>query len=88
MKTRIHYTRPSITEREVTYAADAATHGWGERCYEYIGRFEEAFARHLGVRHAIATSSCTGALHLGLAALGVGPGDEVVTVAHTWISTC
>ena len=87
MKTRIHYTRPSITEREVAYAADAAAHGWGERCYEYIGRFEEAFARHLGVRHAIATSSCTGALHLGLAALGVGPGDEVILGDINWIAS-
>ena len=72
---RIAYTKPSITELEVSYATDAARNGWGERCYEYITRFENAFREHLGVRHAIATSSCTGALHMGLAALGVRQGD-------------
>jgi hypothetical protein len=50
----------------------------GEHCYDYIIRFEEAFRQHLGVRHALATSSCTGALHMGLHALGIGPGDEVI----------
>jgi perosamine synthetase len=87
MKARIHYTKPSITEREIAYAADAAANGWGERCYEYIGRFEEAFARHLGVRHAIATSSCTGALHLGMAALDLKPGDEVILGDINWIAS-
>jgi perosamine synthetase len=84
---RVHYTRPSITELEVRYATDAAANGWGERCYEYIGRFEEAFARRLGVRHAIATSSCTGALHMGLAALGVQAGDEVICADINWIAS-
>ena len=69
MKPRILYTKPSITEREVAYATDAAQNGWGERCYEYINRFEQGFAAHLGTAHAIATSSCTGALHMGMAAL-------------------
>lgn len=87
MNSRIHYTKPSITEREVAYATDAAANGWGERCYEYIQRFEAQFAAHLGVRHAIATSSCTGALHMGLAALGVGPGDEVILADTNWIAS-
>ena len=87
MKPRIHYTRPSITEKEVEYATDAARNGWGERCYEYIGRFEEAFRTHLGTRFAIATSSCTGALHMGLAALGIGPGDEVILADTNWIAS-
>lgn len=87
MKTRIPYTKPSITELEVRYAADAAANGWGEHCYDYIHRFEHAFAQHLGVKHAIATSSCTGALHLGLAALGVDAGDEVIMADTNWIAT-
>lgn len=84
---RIHYTKPSITELEIAYATDAATSGWGERCYEYISRFERAFRDHLGVKHAIATSSCTGAAHMGLAALGVGPGDEVILGDTNWIAS-
>lgn len=87
MSARIPYTKPSITELEVRYATDAAANGWGEHCYDYIIRFEEAFKQHLGVRHAIATSSCTGALHMGMAALGIGPGDEVILADTNWIAT-
>jgi len=87
VKSRIHYTKPSITDLEVRYATDAAANGWGDRCYEYIGRFEQAFKEHLGTDYAIATSSCTGALHLGMAALGIGPGDEVVMADTNWIAT-
>lgn len=87
MNTRILYTKPSITTLEVQYAADAAANGWGEKCYEYIDRFEGLFARYVGARYSIATSSCTGALHLGLAALGVGPGDEVILADTNWIAS-
>lgn len=84
---RIHYTKPSITALEVEFATDAAANGWGEHCYDYIVRFEREFAEHLGVPYAIATSSCTGALHMGLAALGVGPGDEVILADTNWIAS-
>ena len=67
---RIPLSRPSITDAEVALVTDAIQNGWGDRCYDYIHRFEQAFADHVGVRHAIATSSCTGALHMGMAALG------------------
>ncbi|MCR4298355.1 MAG: DegT/DnrJ/EryC1/StrS family aminotransferase, partial [Gallionella sp.] len=84
---RIYYTKPSITDLEIRYATDAATNGWGERCYEYIARFESLFREHLGVKHAIATSSCTGAMHMGLAALGVKAGDEVILGDTNWIAS-
>lgn len=87
MKPRIYYTKPSITELEIRYATDAAANGWGEKCYEYINRFEEDFKAHLNVKFAIATSSCTGALHMGMAALGIGPGDEVIMADTNWIAT-
>jgi perosamine synthetase len=87
LSARIAYTRPSITGRETDYAADAARNGWGAQCYDYIIRFEAAFAEHLGVPHALATSSCTGALHMGMAALGIGPGDEVILADTNWIAS-
>lgn len=87
MKTRILYTKPSITAIETGYAADAAANGWGARCYEYIDRFERDFRTHLGSEFSIATSSCTGALHMGLAALGIGPGDEVILADTNWVAT-
>src|SRR5271166_6936553 len=49
--------------------------------------FEEAFAAHLGARHAIALSSCTAALHLAYLAAGVGPGDEVIVPSFTFAAT-
>jgi dTDP-4-amino-4,6-dideoxygalactose transaminase len=49
--------------------------------------FEEAFAAHLGARHAIAVSSCTSALHLAYLAAGVGPGDEVIVPSFTFAAT-
>ena len=84
---RIYYTKPSITKLEIDYAADAATNGWGDRCYEYIGRFEDLFRKYLGVNYALATSSCTGAMHIGLSALNVGLGDEVILGDINWIAS-
>ncbi len=87
MSQRIYYTKPSIGQLEIEYASDAVRNGWGDRCYEYINRFEELFKKHLGVEYAIATSSCTGALHMGMAALGIGPGDEVIMADTNWIAS-
>ena len=87
MKSKIHYTKPSITDLEVQYATDAAQNGWGERCYEYIGKFEDKFKEYTGAQFAIATSSCTGALHMGLSALSIGPGDEVILADTNWIAS-
>lgn len=87
MNERILYTKPSITPLEAEYAADAAANGWGQQCYDYIIRFEKMFQEHLDVGFAIATSSCTGAMHMGLAALGVGAGDEVILADTNWIAT-
>jgi UDP-4-amino-4-deoxy-L-arabinose-oxoglutarate aminotransferase len=52
-----------------------------------VARFERRFADYLGRRHAVGVTSCTGALHLSLLALGVGPGDEVITTPMTFIAT-
>lgn len=52
-----------------------------------VKRFEEAFAAYLGVRHAVGVTSCTAGLHIGLLAVGVGPGDEVITTPMTFAAT-
>jgi dTDP-4-amino-4,6-dideoxygalactose transaminase len=54
---------------------------------EWVARFEQRFAEYLGVRHALALTSCTGALHLSLLAHDIGPGDEVITTPMTFIAT-
>jgi dTDP-4-amino-4,6-dideoxygalactose transaminase len=52
-----------------------------------VSTFEQRFANYLGCREVVAVSSCTGALHLSLRALGIGPGDEVITTPMTFIAT-
>jgi len=54
---------------------------------ETVEQFEHGFAEYLGRRHALAMSSCTGALHLSLVALGIGRGDEVITTPMTFVAT-
>lgn len=87
MSGRIPIAGPSITQREIDYATDAATHGWYARAGEYPQRFEEAFSNYIGVKHAVSLPSCTSGLHLALAALGIGPGDEVIVPDLTWIAS-
>lgn len=84
---KIHYTKPSITDLEVKYATDAAKNGWGKKCYDYIYKFENLFKKHLDVQYAMATSSCTGAMHMGLSALGITYGDEVILADINWIAS-
>ncbi len=78
---------PSISAREAVYAHDAAAHGWNRNWSKYLTSFEAAFADYVGVKHAIATSSCTGALQISLMALGIGAGDEVIVPDLTWVAT-
>jgi perosamine synthetase len=84
---KIPYAKPSITQLEIDYVNDAVANGWGQHRNSYIERFEREFAQHLGVKYAIATSSCTGALHMGLSALKVGIGDEVIMADSNWVAT-
>jgi len=78
---------PWITDKEVEYVADAARNGWYANANTWNRRFEDAFSAYLGVKHSVTLPSCTSAIHLALAALGVGPGDEVIVPDATWIAT-
>lgn len=78
---------PWVTEKEVRYTADAAANGWYAGHSAYPDRFEKGFAGYIGVPHAASLPSATSALHLALAALSVGPGDEVIVPDATWIAT-
>ena len=78
--------KPQMDEREVAAAGRVILSGWITQGPE-VAAFEREFAAFVGAAHACAVSSCTTALHLALLAVGVGPGDEVVTVSHSYIAT-
>ena len=84
---RIPVAGPSITKKEIDYVTDAVTNAWYGNANMYHERFEKAFAKYIGVRHAVALPSCTSAIHLSLMALGIGPGDEVIVPDATWIAS-
>lgn len=84
---RILVSGPSITQKEIDYVAEATGNAWNENAYKYVREFENKFAEYVGVKYSIATSSCTGALHLAILALGIGKGDEVIVPDATWFAT-
>lgn len=69
---------PSIGPKEIDYVLDAVKNGWNFHFNDYVEKFEQTFAKYLGVKHAITTSSGTGALHLSLLAMGIGEENEVI----------
>ena len=80
------FSRPAITDEEIEAVNAVLRSGWittGPKNQE----LETAFSETFGCKHAIAVSSATGGMHVTLMALGIGPGDEVVTPSQTWVST-
>jgi UDP-4-amino-4-deoxy-L-arabinose-oxoglutarate aminotransferase len=82
----IPFCRPTIEDAEIASVVESLKSGWittGPK----VQAFEQAFRDRLGVPHAVALNSATAGLHVLLAAMGIGPGDEVITTSMTWPST-
>jgi dTDP-4-amino-4,6-dideoxygalactose transaminase len=79
-------TTPAFDEREIALLREVLASGWVTQG-PMTQRFEALVAARHRARHALATTSCTAALHLATMALGLGPGDEVVVPAFTWVTS-
>ncbi|MGX9855545.1 DegT/DnrJ/EryC1/StrS family aminotransferase [Limimaricola variabilis] len=78
--------KPFINRSEADAASRAVLSGWVSQGPQ-VAAFEAEFANFVGAAHACAVSNCTTALHLALLGVGVSPGDEVITVSHSFIAT-
>jgi perosamine synthetase len=83
----IHIASPDLSGNEKLYVNECLDSTWISSAGHFIGDFERAFADLCGAKHAIATNNGTTALHLALAALNIGPGDEVIVPVLTYIAT-
>jgi len=84
--TFLPFSKPAISELEIEAVAEVLRSGWittGPK----VAEFEKAFQGYCNAQGAVALCSATGGMHLLLAALGIGPGDEVITPSMTWVST-
>ena len=78
--------KPAFGPEELEAVQQPLHNGWVVQG-PFVEQFEERFAAYVGAAHAVATTSCTTALHLAVAALDLQPGDEVIVPAFTWIAT-
>ena len=85
-KRQIHISLPSTGEEEWNATREPIMSGWLTQGPK-VAAFEKTFAERHQVKHALAVTSCTTGLHLVLASLGIGPGDEVIVPSFTWVAT-
>lgn len=83
---KIPITKPVFGDEERAAVVKPLESGWVVQG-PFVAEFEAKFAAFSGAPHAVAASSCTTAMHIAVAALGLKPGDEVIVPAFTWVST-
>jgi perosamine synthetase len=85
-KMTVPITKPALTDEEARAPYESIKSGWVTQGPK-VAEFEKAVAAYVGAKHGVATTSCTTGLHLALATIGVGPGDEVIVPSFTFIAS-
>src|SRR5437867_4594454 len=85
-KLNVPITKPALGEAEARAPFDSIKSGWVTQGPK-VAEFEKAVAAYVGAKHGVATTSCTTGLHLALATIGIGPGDEVIVPSFTFIAS-
>ena len=85
-KMTVPITKPALTEEEARAPYESIKSGWVTQGPK-VAEFEKAVAAYVGAKHGVATTSCTTGLHLALATIGIGPGDEVIVPSFTFIAS-
>jgi len=83
---KVPIARTQLTDADLASVVEPLRSGWLVQG-PFVRQFEDMWSEFTGVEHSIAVTSCTSALHMSLIALGVGPGDEVIVPAFTWVAT-
>jgi len=84
---KIYMAGADVGDLEIEYVVDALKNGWYEDKYYYCEKLQQEFADYHGRKYALMTPNCTTSLHLVLAALDIGPGDEILVPECTWIAS-
>lgn len=84
---RIPVYQSSLGGNELKYVTDCIQSTWISSKGKYVAQFEEEFSKYIGIKHSTAVSNGTVAIHLALAALGIGPGDEVIVPTLTYVAS-
>ena len=85
-KMNVPITKPALGEEEARAPFESIRSGWVTQGPK-VAEFEKAVAAYVGAKHGVATTSCTTGLHLALASVGIGPGDEVIVPSFTFIAS-
>jgi len=87
MNKKISYSAAQITKKDLISISEASKDGWGSNHNKFVNKFEKDFAKKIKVKFSLATSSCTGALHIAISSLNLKKNSEVLICDSNWVAT-
>ncbi|MDC0393484.1 DegT/DnrJ/EryC1/StrS family aminotransferase [Candidatus Pelagibacter sp.] len=84
---KISYSEADISLKDQQNIYEASKLGWGEKYNYFVKKFENNFSKKIGAKYSLATSSCTGAIHIAIVSLGIKKNSEVLLCDTNWVAT-